>query len=613
MEGKNRKVQISQAAFDALVQENINDFEMDPKEAVEDAIQTFKLQGADLTGIVTSIVGGESINSHPVIQSLNQLRAVTSNLGSLSLQELSSVTLSFSQQANKEENKNSTLTKISEALDALCLVCSSDGPDNASIAVKNGGIELVTSICTTYKDCGEGALLSSLKTLSLLLRDVLSTELFRQSGGPKILMEILDVYNLNNNIMERACAVVAAAATGNEVVKDAFMEMKIDDLLMKLLKRKETNNIKSVYDVIRVLVTADDDRVAASQAYTHARRFADIGMAEVLLDAVRQDSLVSSSLTSLCITLKSVAVNDEICKSIAENGGLDVVFKRIDESIEQNNKVLAKTSCSLLTQLAGSDANKDAFVLKGGITKIIRLASIYIEDPSVLQETMATIRAVSLRSPANAAKAVEAWAVDLAAEAMQKHPSAHLMQKQACLMIRNLAVRNPENRPLILEKGLENLIRIAKANHEGCKDAAISALRDLGLDDYNLSLPFEWSCMPFCAVSNYWNDCNIRNTGSIELNAGCIRDPLEEIEEKELFLNTHDVHFRWRKEEEGEQEDFVECSDPNFFVYLELVAIIGDYIDEAPRLSLETESNQMELQRVEEEEIEPVKSMFEAE
>jgi len=257
-------------------------------------------------------------------------------------------------------------------------------------------------------------------------------------------------------------------------------------LLIKLLKRKENRNIQSIYDVICVLVTADDNRVVASQVYTHARNFAKTGMADVLLDVAREENLASSSLATLCTTLKSIAVNDEICKSIAENGGLDVVLQCIDDSGNQRNKALAKTSCALLTQLAGSDANKDAILLKGGIAKIIRLSSVYREEPSVLQETMATIRALTLRSPANAAKAVEAGAVDLAAEAMEEHCSAHLMQKQACLMIRNLAVRNPENRPIILEKGLENLIRNAKANHESCKDAATSALRDLGLDDYNI-------------------------------------------------------------------------------------------------------------------------------
>jgi hypothetical protein len=41
---------ISQEAFDELVNENIDDLGMDPDEALEDAIQTLTLQGADLSG-----------------------------------------------------------------------------------------------------------------------------------------------------------------------------------------------------------------------------------------------------------------------------------------------------------------------------------------------------------------------------------------------------------------------------------------------------------------------------------------------------------------------------------------------------------------------------------
>ena len=77
-------------------------------------------------------------------------------------------------------------------------------------------------------------------------------------------MEMLDEYNHKRNIVEYCCAVVAAASTGNEVIKEAFMEMKIDDLQIKLLKRKENRNIQSIYDVIYVLVTADDNRVVDS-------------------------------------------------------------------------------------------------------------------------------------------------------------------------------------------------------------------------------------------------------------------------------------------------------------------------------------------------------------
>lgn len=44
------RISISQQAFDSLVKENMEDLGMDPDEALEDAIQTLTLQGADLSG-----------------------------------------------------------------------------------------------------------------------------------------------------------------------------------------------------------------------------------------------------------------------------------------------------------------------------------------------------------------------------------------------------------------------------------------------------------------------------------------------------------------------------------------------------------------------------------
>lgn len=41
---------ISQQAFDEMVRENIDDLGMEPAEALQDAIETLKLQGVDLNG-----------------------------------------------------------------------------------------------------------------------------------------------------------------------------------------------------------------------------------------------------------------------------------------------------------------------------------------------------------------------------------------------------------------------------------------------------------------------------------------------------------------------------------------------------------------------------------
>lgn len=65
-------------------------------------------------------------------------------------------------------------------------------------------------------------------------------------------------------------------------------------------------------------------------------------------------------------------------------------------------------------------------------------------------QVMSIISVLSLRSPENAARAIEAGAGDLAIQAMQKFPAAHQMQRNSCLMIRNLVVRNPENRQVYI-------------------------------------------------------------------------------------------------------------------------------------------------------------------
>ena len=48
-----------------------------------------------------------------------------------------------------------------------------------------------------------------------------------------------------------------------------------------------------------------------------------------------------------------------------------------------------------------------------------------------------------------------------------------------------LQVRNTELRPVLLEKGAEAAVRMAKSAFPStCKDVGSAALRDLGLEDY---------------------------------------------------------------------------------------------------------------------------------
>ena len=55
-------------------------------------------------------------------------------------------------------------------------------------------------------------------------------------------------------------------------------------------------------------------------------------------------------------------MQDEICKSIAESGGIDVIFKYIDDSGEQGNRIVARACCSLLSKVQG-DSRSEFMVL----------------------------------------------------------------------------------------------------------------------------------------------------------------------------------------------------------------------------------------------------------
>ena len=89
--------------------------------------------------------------------------------------------------------------------------------------------------------------------------------MFRSSDGPKTVVGILKGGSESLEVLNTGFAVVAAAATGNEVVKELLIELKIDELILEVLNRQSKGIIQGLYDSIRVLLTPDDNRVVASQ------------------------------------------------------------------------------------------------------------------------------------------------------------------------------------------------------------------------------------------------------------------------------------------------------------------------------------------------------------
>ncbi|MFS7998415.1 putative armadillo repeat-containing protein [Helianthus anomalus] len=272
---------ISQQAFNEMVQENIDDLDMDPAEALADAIETLTLQGVDLSGIVTDTLPGET---NPVIHSIDRIKQ-------LQLLDWTDV------------------DEVLGLLDGLGELLRVEGSGNGAIGARNGGVEVMCEVCLKARAGGCGSVLvKGLDALAAFLLDLQSTETFRQRGGPKMLIEILNKETENVNILNSVFSVVAAASTGNEVIKESFVELHIDELIVTIMKKHTKGSIPSLYDAIRVLLAADDNRVVASQVYGYARQFAKVGIAEALVESLK-DGISSPGLVSATIALKAVAVN----------------------------------------------------------------------------------------------------------------------------------------------------------------------------------------------------------------------------------------------------------------------------------------------------------------
>eukprot|EP00798_Chlamydomonas_sp_ICE-L_P019272 gene19272-25912_t len=289
------------------------------------------------------------------------------------------------------------------------------------------------------------------------------------------------------------------------------------------------------------LVTADDDRPGVcSCAFKNARALAGKHDAlKVLLVVLRQVCDVSTTLcTTVLSTVKALAANEEICKAFADDGGiatmLDIIRRwtsstrvvradlqalrqlyiatntpsrwtsstevvRADmQALRQlpiatdtpsrwtSSTEVVRADMQALRQLSIADPVKKLLAANGGIEVILELLSVHPEAEDVLEPTLGVFANMTLRLPEIVTQAVEAGAIDVIISIMAAQPNMGPVQRQFCIIVRNMVVRTTENREAFLSQDVEEMIRDAKKRFpNSCKDVGYAALRDLGLDNYN--------------------------------------------------------------------------------------------------------------------------------
>ncbi|WIA28447.1 hypothetical protein OEZ86_010991 [Tetradesmus obliquus] len=498
---------LKQEEFDEAVKTNMEDFGMEAEEAVSSAVEEFELQGYSLEGIIKSSSGGNT-DSHPVAVATRALSELASSAASNSsaAADVQLQNLQLRAAALQQQFKGLAGEELQQAL---------------AVAAKEGSIAALLSAAKASGGAEQQEQQQQLAAAAAALTEAAAWQdeegkcRFVDMGLAADLLQLLQL--LAATPAGLAAAPQAAAAAG------------------------------AAAGALRAFATADDDRPPAAKAFMHARLLAGKPnhALTVLLPVLQQlqqgpDRQVGP-LVSVLAAIRQIAANDEICKSFAEAGGVASLQTLLAAATLEGPPELLRGSAAALRQLANSDAVKAQLAEAGALGTLMRAVRGYGSHPAVQEQLLGLLVALVLRMPDIAAAAAEAGGVDVLTEVLSAAPamaaaakasaaaangaangsadksaasatgsaegdddqevaskvfgvggssngssSGAAVQRQACMALRNMVVRNPELRPGFLAAGAEELLRAVKVLFPAaCKDVASAALRDLGLDNYN--------------------------------------------------------------------------------------------------------------------------------
>ncbi|XP_072924215.1 armadillo repeat-containing protein 6 isoform X1 [Hemitrygon akajei] len=445
---------ITQETFDNVVRENMIDFEMEPEEALKEAIQQFESQGVDLVNVVKTVQNftfDDSNPKHHVLQVLDHLQKA---LDMLALDEMEEHLTNFTEQ------------------------CSLNFA-HRHLAAEKSAYATVLSSCRTMMSDGQ-RLLKGVQALAALLDgqpDLLDLE------GQHLLLDILKQHQELAVLNAATFRAIHHSCLKHEQNRQDLVQCGVLPLLTGAIVSHGTSAdvVREAAGVLRVMTYDDDIRVPFGHAHDHAKMIVmENNGLQVIIEAAKGSAFTENPtvLSELCCTLSRLAVRNEFCQDIVDLGGLNFMVALLADCIE--HRELVRQVLGAFRAIAGNDEVKDAIVNAGGTDLIMLAMNRHMGSPQVCEQGCAALSMLALRKPENCQVIMEAGGAFLTLQAMKSHPAEVNVQKQACMLLRNLVARKPDFSQSILEMGAEVLIRQAKATHQDCEDLAKAALRDLG-------------------------------------------------------------------------------------------------------------------------------------
>ncbi|KAK2822303.1 hypothetical protein Q5P01_022368 [Channa striata] len=445
------KRRITQETFDAAVKENMDEFDMDPDEALREAVEQFESQGVDLSCIVKAVSAVPSDENqeeqmHEVLQALDAL------------------------QIGKD------VTEVMADIKRFTEQCSL-GFAQRYLAAQKDAYPIILSYCKKSLEEQE-ALLASLSALAALTDgqpDLLDAD------GQQFLLDVLKKYQADPTVTCVAICAVRHCCLKHEQNRQDLVKLGILPLLTGAITQLSecAELVKEASAALRVMTFDDDVRVTFGQAHEHAKMIVlEHKGLKVLIEAAKAHHDNPSVLSELCATLSRLAVRNEFCQDICDLGGLKLMMTLLADSYESAE--LVRQVLSAIRAVSGNDDVKDAVVNAGGVQLIVIAMNRHMTNATVCEQGCACLSVLALRKPNNCKAIMENGGALAAVQAMKAHTDAVNVQKQACMLMRNLVSRMRNYSQPILEMGAEALIAEALRTHQDCGDVGKAALRDLG-------------------------------------------------------------------------------------------------------------------------------------
>ncbi|TWW72626.1 armadillo repeat-containing protein 6 [Takifugu flavidus] len=448
------KRRITQETFDATVRENMEEFDMEPDEALKEAVEQFESQGVDLSYIVKAAPAAPSNEEqeeqmHEILQVLDTLR---------------------------NRNESADVMDLMEDIKSFTEHCSV-GFAHRYLAAQKDAYPVILSCCKKSFDRQEAVLTATLALAALTdgQPDLLDAE------GQRFLLDILIKYREDSEVTRAAIKTVRHCCLKHEQNRQDLVKGGVLALLTSSITQHSdcAELVKEASVALRVMTFDDDVRVTFGHAHDHAKIIVlEHNGLKVLIDAAKGHLEDTSVLSELCATLSRLAVRNEFCQDICDLGGLKFIITLLADSYESAE--LVRQILSAIRAVAGNDDVKDAVVNAGGVPLIVIAMNRHTTSSLVCEQGCACLSVLALRKPDNCSVIMENGGAFAAIQSMKTHADAVNVQKQACMLLRNLVSHMPNYIQPILEMGAEALIAEAVKTHQDCGDVGKAALRDLG-------------------------------------------------------------------------------------------------------------------------------------